>query len=573
MTAPSADEQATQELPVVRRDGSRAPVRNGDATPIASSGPHAPRVRSAPSAGTAPPPRSGIIRARRRVLTVRARVLAAVVTLAALGLFAAGGSAYLLERGRIDTAVDASLTRHVDELRALAARGIDPESGAGFTSVRDVLRSALQRTVPGPNEGMFAMIDGQVELVPLPEVAPLRLETVDEVVAAARVAQGQTVVTIRTVETADRSFRYVATPVSLVGDPARGVLVVGVDREAEHSALVRTYRTYMIVALAALAVLGVVGWVVAGRLLSPLRLLRDTAQRITDSDLSERIPVSGADDISDLARTVNSMLDRLEAGFGAQRTLLDDAGHELRTPRTIVRGHLELMDPSDPDDVRSTQELVLDEVDRMHRLVDDLVVLATVDRPDFTRPVPTDVGRLTDDVLDKARTLGSQRWLVESRADVVVRLDPQRVTQAWLQLAANAAKYSPPGSTIRLGSTLVAGPSTATSRESGSPPRRRVVLSVHDEGPGVRAGDAERIFARFARGGSGRGVEGAGLGLPIVRAIAAAHGGSAYLDPSVTRGARFVLTLPLSPSDEAASGAAAPTEEDVTAPETTEADA
>ena len=545
MTAPSADEQTTQELQVVPGADS-LPAYRGDDDPLSRPGP-------------ARPPTPARVGPRRRVLTVRARVLAAVVTLAALGMTASGGTAYLLERGRVDSRVDAALTRHVEQLRALAAQGTDPESGEGFTTVRQVLMSALQRTVPAPHEGMFAMIDGRVELVPLPEVAPLRLERVDEVVAGARAAQAQTAVTIRTVEAADRSFRYVAVPVGVLGDPSAGVLVVGFDRQAEHVALLGTFRTYALVALAALAVLGVVGWVVAGRLLAPLRLLRDTAQRITDSDLSERIHVRGDDDISDLARTVNAMLDRLEAGFGAQRTLLDDAGHELRTPLTIVRGHLELMDASDPQDVRATQELVLDEVDRMHRLVDDLVVLATVDRPDFVRPVPTDVGRLTDDVLDKARTLGDQRWLVESRADVVAVLDPQRVTQAWLQLAANAAKFSPPGSTIRLGSTVVVTrPSATDSGAAGSPTHRHVLLTVHDEGPGVPADDAERIFGRFSRGGSGRGVEGSGLGLPIVRAIAAAHSGWAHVDLSAAQGARVVITLPVItlpviPGDHAAS--------------------
>ena len=82
------------------------------------------------------------------------------------------------------------------------------------------------------------------------------------------------------------------------------------------------------------------------------------------------------------------MLDRLENAFGSQRELLDDVGHELRTPLTIVRGHLELLDPDDPDDVVATQALALDELDRMHRLVDDLVTLATADRPDFVRPAP-----------------------------------------------------------------------------------------------------------------------------------------------------------------------------------------
>src|SRR5690606_1378369 len=119
---------------------------------------------------------------------------------------------------------------------------------------------------------------------------------------------------------------------------------------------------------------------------------------------------------------------------------------------------------------------------------------------------------------------------VEARADVVADVDPQRLTQAWLQLAGNAAKFSPEGTAVRLGSRVV---------------HDHLVLSVHDEGPGVAPEDAERIFDRFARASAGRGVEGSGLGLPIVRAIAVAHGGWADVDLTAAHGARFVIEIPL----------------------------
>jgi signal transduction histidine kinase len=273
----------------------------------------------------------------------------------------------------------------------------------------------------------------------------------------------------------------------------------------------------------------VVGWVVAGRLLAPLRLLGATAQRITDSDLTDRIPTSGDDDVSELTRTVNAMLDRLETAFDSQRQLLDDAGHELRTPLTILRGHLELLDPTDVADTAATRALALDEVDRMHRLVEDLVTLAKAERPDFVRLAPVDVGRLTDDVLDKARTLGERRWSIDQRAEANVLLDAQRITQALLQLAANAVKFSDEGTTVALGSAVREG---------------RVRLWVRDEGQGISPEDAGRIFERFARGHGGRGVEGSGLGLPIVRAIAEAHGGTIRLDSRPGRGSTFTLDLP-----------------------------
>jgi len=164
------------------------------------------------------------------------------------------------------------------------------------------------------------------------------------------------------------------------------------------------------------------------------------------------------------------------------------------------------------------------------------------------RPAPTDLGQLTDDVVDGARVLGNRRWQVEARADAVVVVDAQRVTQAWLQLIANALAFTAEGARIRVGSAVRGD---------------RALLWVHDDGAGVAPGDQARIFERFERGAgtrSGRRTDGAGLGLPIVAAIAAAHGGSVRLDRpapdaraaaldradpwSPLMGARFVLDLP-----------------------------
>ncbi|MGQ0842530.1 MAG: sensor histidine kinase [Sporichthyaceae bacterium] len=273
---------------------------------------------------------------------------------------------------------------------------------------------------------------------------------------------------------------------------------------------------------------GLGAWSVSGRLLRPLRDLRVTADQIGHSDLTRRIEADGHDDISDLARTFNAMLDRLEGAFAGQRCFLDDAGHELRTPLTIVRGHLELMVPGDLEDVSATRDLVLDELDRMGRLVDDLVVLARAGRPDFLRPQPVDLSVLVEEVLHKARGLADRNWVCDGRADAEVPADPQRLTQALLQLASNAVAHTEPGTTIAIGSSASAG---------------RASLWVRDEGTGVAPADSERIFDRFERG-ERAGPHGAGLGLSIVRAIAAAHGGVVGLIPRPGPGATFRIDLP-----------------------------
>ncbi len=124
------------------------------------------------------------------------------------------------------------------------------------------------------------------------------------------------------------------------------VQVISVDQRMELVTL--STLTYGISALVVLLLVAVAGWFVTGRLFSPLRRLRDTADAITIDDLGTRLRAHGNDEISDLTTSVNSMLDRLAMSVDAQRQLLDDVRHELKTPITIVRGHLEMMDPADP---------------------------------------------------------------------------------------------------------------------------------------------------------------------------------------------------------------------------------
>ena len=487
------------------------------------------------------------VRARRRRVSVRTRVLSAVLALAALAMAIAGVTSTVVQTQRADASMDDSLSRAAQDLRDFARTDLDPESGKPFASLDDLLYLAIQRRAPAEHEGALALVDGAEKWLAAQTVS-LRLEDDPALMSVLRTLDPATAPELQTLRTATTEYRYLAVPVRITGDDSRGFFVVAVDRAAEHAALAASLRSSALVSLASLLVIAAVGWFVVGALLRPVRLLRDTARRITETDLSERIAVTGRDDLSDLAQTVNAMLDRLQSAFASQRRLLDDVGHELRTPLTIIRGHLELLDPADPADVEATRALALTELDRMHRLVDDLVTLATVDRPDFVRPAPTDLGQLTDDVVDGARVLGNRRWQVEARADAVVVVDAQRVTQAWLQLIANALAFTAEGARIRVGSAVRGD---------------RALLWVHDDGPGVALGEDARIFERFERGAGARPggrTDGAGLGLPIVAAIAAAHGGSVRLDrtPPDARaaaldsadpwaplaGARFVLDLP-----------------------------
>jgi signal transduction histidine kinase len=276
-------------------------------------------------------------------------------------------------------------------------------------------------------------------------------------------------------------------------------------------------------------------WLIAGRVLAPVRELEVTARSITESDLTSRLVVKGDDELARLAGTFNAMLDRVAGAFRAQRQFIDDAGHELRTPITVIRGHVELLgdDPAERAEVRA---IIMDELDRMSRMVNDLLLLARAERPDFLRLAPVDIGACTAEVQAKAAALAERRWLNGGRADVVVVGDRQRLTQAWMQLAQNAVQHTSAGDTIELGSRVADG---------------TLGLWVADSGPGVAVADREAIFHSFARPHDGsRSGEHFGLGLPIVRAIAEAHHGRIAVLTSSAGGALFTIQIPLTSTPE-----------------------
>ena len=467
--------------------------------------------------------------------TVRARVIAAVLALAALALAIAGFTAYRLEVAMAERRVEGYLERAVDEFRVLAcgrsadcSPGIDPTTGRPFASPDDLIRVAMQRQVLAANEGELGIVGGKIVWT-APDGITFRPERDPDFVNTVLPLSELDHVTHGRLTTPMADYSYAVTPVRF--PTAHGALVQAFDMRAEQAVLRGTYSTYALVALGSLMVVGFLIWLLVGRLLQPIRLLRTTAEDITEHDLSRRIPVHGNDDLSALTRTVNAMLDRLNAAMGSQRQLLDDVGHELRTPVTIVRGHLELMDPTDADDVRTTRALSLDELDRMGRLVDDLLTLAKAERSDFLQPRNTDIGRLTDETLEKARGLAPRRWLLDDLADVEAVLDPQRVTQAWLQLASNAVKYSPAEASIALGSTVRDG---------------ELWLWVRDQGVGISPEERELVLSRFGRGADAPlRADGAGLGLAIVDKIVTAHGGRVDIESAVGRGSTIALVLPL----------------------------
>jgi two-component system OmpR family sensor kinase len=429
---------------------------------------------------------------RRLIVPARVRITGWVMLLTVVVLVTVAAVTRDLLLRRVDGAVATSLEQEAAAFSQLAAAGVDRATGQPLGGVRELLYNHLQRRYPDKD----AVLVGWVATATGGEV--LRQQ---------------------------RAERFPLSARHEVLDP----IVASDDRRAEVDA---TVGTLVPVSLLGLALAGGIAWVVAGQILAPVRVVRRAAAQITEQDLTRRIPVNGRDDFAALAEQFNAMLDRLELAFTSQRQFIDDASHELRTPITIIRGQLEVMG-DDPVERAEVVRLCTDELDRMGRIVTDLLVLAISERPDFVRPERVELAELTCEVDAKIRALANRRWRLEAIAEGSAQLDPQRITQALVQLAQNAVQHSVDGDEIRLGSSLRQG---------------KVSFWVTDTGPGVTPQDTEKIFQRFGRGSNGGGPgdhrAGAGLGLAIVMAIADAHGGSVRLLSTPGQGSTFGFELP-----------------------------
>ncbi|HSU03656.1 MAG TPA: HAMP domain-containing sensor histidine kinase [Nocardioides sp.] len=470
----------------------------------------------------------GRFRGRLARVSVRTRIVAVIALLTATAMAGAGLLVYTLESSRIERLVTSQIIQETAEFRELRT---DPDTGRPFDDVESVLDVFLTRNVPDDDEMLVGYVEGVRTLRTANRYGeefldePAYLRALEE-----RADDGGT-----TVIESPTFGEVWATLVPVRNAQGEGSLVIINFLADEHDELNETLRTYSVVAFLSLLLITGIAALQSGRLLAPLRTLEETARDISTTDLSRRIPERGNDDITSLTRTINSMFGRLDDGFRDQRQFLDDAGHELRTPLTVLRGHLELLDQDDPAERAETQELLLDEVDRMSRLVGDLILLAKSRRPDFLVVGETDLEALTQSVLAKARGLGDRAWTLDGVAAGSAALDEQRITQALLQLADNAVKHTDPGAEVAIGSD-----------RAGDVVR----LWVRDTGDGIDPADRDTVLQRFGRSRVRPGDEGFGLGLSIVHAIAEAHGGAVEIHDADPRGARVQLTLPTDPSRE-----------------------
>ena len=288
----------------------------------------------------------------------------------------------------------------------------------------------------------------------------------------------------------------------------------------------------------ALAVIG--GYFLAGRVLSPLGVMASKAREITAERLSERLPVESPDDeFGQLAMVFNDTFLRLEDSFERLKRFTADASHELRTPLTAIRsvGEVGMHDNLDAAACREVIGSMLEEADRLTKLVDSLLLLSRADAggtPLLCEKV--DLADLTNEVCDCLLVLAEekgQKLSVHTPHPLHAVVDRATIGQALINLLDNAIKYTPAGGAIQVETTLT--------------PKGEAVISVMDDGPGIALEHRNRIYERFYRvdQGRARAVGGAGLGLSIALWAVGANNGRIDLESCEGKGSTFSIVLPL----------------------------
>ncbi len=342
------------------------------------------------------------------------------------------------------------------------------------------------------------------------------------------------------------------SPVRLLSVPIRrgGTLVnivqVGTSLHPVEHALRRMLAVFLVATPMALLVALAGGWFLAGRALKPVEAITQAAQRIAAGDLTQRLTTPpSSDEIGRLAATFNDMIARLDASFRQVRRFSADASHELRTPLTVMKGETELAlrRPRPAEDYRLVLESSLEEIDRMSRIVDELLFLARADLGDIvmeSKPVRLDV--LVEDIQRQATVLGQEHHVevaIGTVEPVTVLGNELRLRELVLNLVDNAVKYSHGGGKVEL-----------TLRRDHDRNHNWARLSVVDQGIGIPSEAQARIFDRFYRTDEARThcKKGTGLGLSICKWIAEAHHGRIEVQSRVGQGSQFSVLLPLTPA-------------------------
>jgi two-component system OmpR family sensor kinase len=464
-------------------------------------------------------------------MSLRARLLALLVALAAAGLLVVGATSYAALRSYLSERVDRQAVTALDEvyhqLDAIHGHeGFGPPPGRPGGPARSIPEGSYGALLDTDNrllnDTTFAFGENEHGTPRIPERLPISRDAADP----------------RTIDT--DGYRFIAAHT-----PEGGTVIAAVPLTEFSSTLNRLLRIEAIVGAAVLALLAAAAFWLVRLGLSPLERMGRTAGAIAAGDLSQRVaPADERTEVGRLGLALNRMLGQIETAFAERtaseerlRAFLSDASHELRTPLASIRGYAELYRigaARDPADQEKAMTRIEAEAQRMGVLVEDLLTLARLDEERELLREDVDLAGLARDAGDAARAAAPDREVsLQAGGPAIVEGDPDRLRQVVDNLVRNALTHTPPGTPVEL----------RVAREEHS-----ARLEVRDHGPGLPPGDPAALFERFWRAEAGRerGKAGAGLGLAIVAGIVAAHHGSVEAANAPGGGARFSVRLPLS---------------------------
>ncbi|MFG2379966.1 sensor histidine kinase [Streptomyces avermitilis] len=463
--------------------------------------------------------------------SLRGQLTLANVGLLALGIIVATAVSIMGMRHYLLDQIDAELSKTRDSLGGsqLTLRQIDSLSTLAFT--RDLFVPHTDAT-PKP-DSVFAAVDGHGKAVALGGLEPTGTQraladAVDDPRALADDTDPHDVTV--------RGAPYRATAVQL----ADGTFVLlATSTDALHKGIAKALRLDMAIGTLLLALLACLTMFSVRRRMRPLEDMVETSSAIAEGDLTRRVPSSHhpTQEVEQLRLALNSMLHQVESAYRTRersaaqlRRFVGDASHELRTPLSAIRGYLQLYEKGmlgDPDERGRAWERMNGEVDRMGRLVGELLTLARLDQRPELRLRNVDLTRLVRDAAQDLRAQQPDRPVtVGADGALLVRADESGLRQVLGNLVGNVRTHTPADVPVRLG----------VERADGA-----VRLCVADEGPGLAEDDAARIFDRFFRAGGGAG---SGLGMAIVQGVVTAHGGDVTVRTAPGAGLTVTVTLP-----------------------------
>ena len=479
------------------------------------------------------------VRLERRpgIRTLRGRLLTGTLVLVTLGLLGTGLSIFYAIRNTVTLRVDRSLANAADAI-------VHAQSGP------DVLLRNIDVVVKRTQISVVMLgSDGEIVAV-LPETAtpqqPYPLNYLSpRTLADIRRQPGRSI----GIERAGRPYRLLyqtAHPRMALIDEAGvnrpvSAVVVASAFDAEKQALNRLLVFEAVVSSAVLGVLALLAVAVLRAGLRPLTDMVLVATTIANGESNRRLPVDRPhSEVGQLATVLNQAFDERRRAEDRLRHFLADASHELRTPLASIRGWADLYFQdalTTPDGVNTAMSRIINDSDRVIRLVEELLLLSRLDQSRELDASPVDLARLVHEVVDDARMISPTRHItVVEPSDVTVTGDRDRLSQVIRNLVGNALQHTPPGTRVHV--TL----------DRGTDPPEVVRLTVADDGPGIAEADCERIFERFYRPPGARSATGTGLGLAITRAIVGVHGGTITVESDPGTGTRFHVVLPASTS-------------------------